>query len=176
MRKILLEFSYFISYMICNRFKFVTSFSSLTLHVVNLLLWKKLLSLTLSKIITVSIPLTLTRAFLMGRSGCPTEGGNRGGSPWKSKILNFPLLLVSFSPKIEFTVPLLITDHILGKKVSLIAFRQILPDILPAACIFSYAIMTYLKDLDGSKSLNAKQCPAGLSPRIITQVSPFLPK
>ena len=36
--------------------------------------------------------------------------------------------------------------------------------------------MTYLKKLDGTKSLNTKKCPAGLSPRIISQVSPLLPK
>ena len=43
-------------------------------------------------------------------------------------------------------------------------------------CIFSYTIMTYLKNLEGTKSLNTKQFPAGLSPRIMRQVSPFLPK
>ena len=45
------------------------------------------------------------------------------------------------------------------------------------ACIFiTYTIITYLKKLDGTKSLNTKQCPVGLSPTIIPQVSPFLPK
>ena len=36
--------------------------------------------------------------------------------------------------------------------------------------------MTYLKKIDGTKCLNTKQCPVELSPRIIPQVSPFLPK
>ena len=34
-----------------------------------------------------------------------------------------------------------------------------------AACIFSYTVMAYLKKLIGIKSLNTKQCLAGLSPR-----------
>ena len=38
---------------------------------------------------------------------------------------------------------------------------------LPEACIFSSIIMTYLKNLVGTKSLNTKQFPAGLSHRII---------
>ena len=53
------------------------------------------------------------------------------------------------------------------KMVSLLAFRQIFPKILSATYIFSYIIMAYLKNLVGSKSFNTKQCPAGLSPRII---------
>ena len=66
---------------------------------------------------------------------------------------------------------------ILGKKVSPITFTQILPKVLSAACIFcSYTIMTYLKRLGGTKSFNTKQCPSGLSPRSIPQVSHFLPK
>ena len=69
-------------------------------------------------------------------------------------------------------------DHIphIRKKISLIAFRQILPNILPTACIFSYTIMTCLKKLSGTKSFNTKQCHAGLFPRIMPQVSFFLPK
>ena len=61
--------------------------------------------------------------------------------------------------------PPLIIDHILEENVALIAFRQILPKILSAAYIFSI-IMTNLKKLTGNKSINTKQCPAGLSPRI----------
>ena len=55
---------------------------------------------------------------------------------------------------------------------------QILPKMLPVMHIFSFAIMTYLKKLTGTKSLNREQCPAGLSPRIIPSlpVSLFLPK
>ena len=115
----------------------------------------------------------------MGRSGCPTKGGNWGGtvSPCRPKSLNFPLLLdITPTKKSSHTIPLLITDHLLGKGVSLIALREILLKLLFGACIFSYTIMTYLKKLDGTKTLNAKQCPLGSSPRIIPQVSPFLPK
>ena len=74
--------------------------------------------------------------------------------------------------KLSQPISLLITDHILEKKVSLMAFRQILPNILSA--VVSYTIMTYLKKLNGTKSLNTKQCPVGLSSRIIPQESPFL--
>ena len=61
------------------------SFSSLTLHIVIFLLWKK--------IITVNRPTTF-RIFPMGRSGCPTKRGNWGGGfSYKPKSLNVPLLL-----------------------------------------------------------------------------------
>ena len=93
------------------------------------------------------------------------------------KGFNFPLLLdMAPTKKSSSPVLLLNTDHILRKKVSLIVFRQFLPNILPVACIFSYTIMTYLKKLDGTKTLNRKQCPAGLSPRIIPHITSFLPK
>ena len=45
-------------------------------------------------------------------------------------------------------------------KVSLIAFRQILPKILIVTYFFSNAIMNNLKKRIGNKSLNAKQLPA----------------
>ena len=98
-------------------------------------------------------------------------------SPWTPKSLNFSLLLdMTPTKRLSPFIPFLITNHILGKKVSLIAFIQILPKILPAACMFSYTIMTYLEKLDGTKSLNTKQCPAWLCSRIIYHVSPFVPK
>ena len=52
----------------------------------------------------------------------------------------------------------------------LIALRSILSRILPAAGIISHTIVTYLKKFDGTKFFKTKQCPAGLSPRIIPQV------
>ena len=105
----------------------------------------------------------------MGRLGCHTKGDNwEKGCSCKPKSLNFPLMLdITPTKKLGPPVPTLITDHILRKKVSLIAFRLSLPKILPAAYIFSNTIMTNLKKLIGNKSLNTKQCPAGLSPRII---------
>ena len=60
---------------------------------VNIFIWKKILSLTLFKITTVSRSSTLLRVFLMGRPECPTKKKNWGKSPCKSKSLNFPLLL-----------------------------------------------------------------------------------
>ena len=85
------------------------------------------------------------------------------------KSLNFSLLPdITPTKKLVSPVPPLITDHILGKKkVSIIAFRQILPRIFPATCIFSYAIKRFFKKLIGTLSLNTKQWTVGLLPRII---------
>ena len=72
-------------------------------------------------------------------------------------------------------IPPLIADHIFGKKLSLIGFlTQILPKILPATHTFSFTMMKYLKKFIGIKSVNRKQCPAGLFPTIIpsAHVSP----
>ena len=99
--------------------KSVSTFWSLTLHAVNFLLWKK--------IITVSRPTTF-KIFLMGRSGCPTkQGTGKGGFPCKPKSLYFPLLLIKIS---HFG-----KSHVSGNKVSLLAFRHVVAKILPAACI-----------------------------------------
>ena len=158
---------------------FVTSFSSLTLHAVFFFVLK-------GNTFTHSFQSHYSKqtnhpyqSFPQGRSGYLTKGGNwgagKGGVLLEAQSLNLPLLLdITPTKKLSPPVLLLITDHILGKKV-LIAFRQILPIILPGACIFSYTVMACVKKLDGTKSLNTKQCPAGLSPRIIPQVSP-LPK
>ena len=90
-----------------------------------------------------------------------------GGSPWKPKSLNFTLLLdITPNKKLTPPVPRSQTTY-WKKKVSLIAFRQILSKILPEACIFSNTIMSYLKKLVGTKSFNLKQCPAGLFSWII---------
>ena len=96
-----------------NAFKeFATSFSSLTLHAINLLLWKKILSHTLFKIITVSRPSTLLRVFLMRKSGCHTNGGNwRGaGSFCKPKSLKFPSS-VGYHPHEKIESLCLSSDH-----------------------------------------------------------------
>ena len=106
---------------------FVTYFSSLILHPVNVLLWKKILSLTLFKVITVSIPSTLIRIFFMERSGCPTKGRNWvedfRASP---KMWTFPFCWIS--PPLKNWDPCPSPDHRphIEKKVSLIAFRQVL--------------------------------------------------
>ena len=85
-------------------------------------------------------------------------------SPYKNKILNFPFS-VGYHPhqKVGFLCPS--PDHrpLIGKKVSLIVFRQIL-----VAYIFSNTLTTDLIKLIGNKSLNTKQCPAVLCTRIIS--------
>ena len=65
----------------------------------------------------------------------------------------------------------------LGKKVSLIAFRQVLTKILPAACIqlYNYDLFENAR-LKLSPLKPKKKCPAGLSPRIICEVSLLLTK
>ena len=78
--------------------------------------------------------------------------------------MNFPHLLdITPSPP---SLPWSQTN-ILEEKVSLIAFRQILTKILTATYFFSSTIMTNFKKVIGYKSLNPKQYPGGLSPRII---------
>ena len=116
---------------------------------VSLLISKKILSLTLFKIITGSRSSTLLRVFLMGRSGCPTKKKNErwGSLPVSQKVWSFPFCWKSPPAK---NWDHLSPDHrYIGKKV-LIAFRQILSKILPEACIFSNIIMTYLKKLVGT--------------------------
>ena len=67
----LLTFKWMIIFTRFNPIKeFATSFLSLVLHAVNLLIWKKILSLILFKIMTVYRLNTLLRVLLMGRSGC----------------------------------------------------------------------------------------------------------
>ena len=76
----------------------------------------------------------------------PLRDGIGRGSLCKPKSLNFSLLLdITPTKKLSLPVPSLITDQILKKNVSLIAFRQILPKILPVACIFSYTNVTFGK-------------------------------
>ena len=57
--------------------------------------------------------------------------------------------------------------HIRKKVMSDSLQTQMLPTLLPETHIFSFTIMTYLKRFTGIKSLNKKQCPAGLYSRII---------
>ena len=126
--------------------EFATFIPSLILHAVNLLLWKKILSLTLFKIITASRPSTLLKVFLMGKSGCPNNRGNRGGE------LPLPAKKFELLPSVRYTLT----------KKSPIAFRQVLPKFFPATCIFSYTIITYSKS---SLELN----PIIQTSRIISQ-------
>ena len=79
--------------------EFATSFLSLKLHAVNILIWKKIPSLALFKIITASKSSTLLRIVLMRRSGCPTKGGNLGGLPASQKFWTFPFCWMPPQPK-----------------------------------------------------------------------------
>ena len=98
------------------------------------------------------------------------EGKELEGAHCKTKRLDFPLLLDIFPTKKSCSsVPVLITDHILETKVSLVVFRQILRKM---ACILSHAIITYLKKLNGTKYLKTKQSPAGFSARIMSTYLP----
>ena len=106
-------------------------------------------------------------------------------SPCKHKRSNFPLLLGITSPpppgppkKKKNGDPRPSPNYRphIEKGVFLIGFRKFLPNILPAAYIFSYTIMSYLKKLVGTKSVNTKQCSVALSLRIISHVFPSLPK
>ena len=123
----------------------------------------KMLSLTLFKIIIRGHP-------LWGHQDVPLLRRISGGDAWspcKPKSLNFPILLdITLTKKLSPPVPWSKTSY-WKQKVSLIVFRQILSKILLEAFIFSNTIMIYLKKLVGTKSLNTKHCPTGLSPRII---------
>ena len=133
---------------ICTRLKFDTSFSSLILHAVNLLLWHKILLLTLFRIIAVKRPTTFVRVFLMGRPECFTKGGK-----WQGVSLQFqkfelsPFLGYCPQQKIEFPYPS--PDHRphIGKNGIYNSFSKSFTKNFACGNIFSYTIMTYLKSL-----------------------------
>ena len=124
------------------------------------------------KIIAVSRPSTLLRVFLKGRLEYHAKGWN-WGSPCNIKSLSF-LLLLDITPNKKVESPCPSPDHRphIAKKVSLRAFRQILPNIFPVAYIFSYIIITKVKKLIGTKSFDTKQYQVGLSSRIIPNYPP----
>ena len=87
------------------------------------------------------------------------------GVSLQGKSLNFPLLLdTTPTEKLSPPVPWSQTTYWKNILVFLIAFRQILSKILPEECIYSNTIMTYLKKLVGTKSINTKKYPVELSP------------
>ena len=69
----------------------------------------------------------------MERSGCPTRAGNWGGVSLQAQKFELPPLLLDITPT---KTPCPFPDHRSHIKVSLMVFRQTLPKILPAACIF----------------------------------------
>ena len=95
-------------------------------------------------------------------------------STCKPKDLNFPFLLdITPTKKLSLPVPPLTTEQMLEEKVSLIAFRQILSNVLHVTCIFSYTIINNLKKLIGTKPLIQNSVRrTGLSSRIIPHYPP----
>ena len=108
----------------------------------------------------------------MGRVGYHTKGWNWGIFLQYQKFELSPSARYHPQQKIESPCPS--PDHRphIAKKVSLRAFRQILPNIFPVAYIFSYIIMTNVKKLIGTKSFDIKQYPVGLPFRIIPNYPP----
>ena len=120
--------------------------------------------------ITVIRPSTSPLCVFYVGSGFATKGGTGEDSEpphQKTQSFPFPSCLIPSLPWLEITY---------CKKVSLIAFRQIFPNIFSVVHIFSFIITTYLKKFIKIKSLSTKQCPPELSPWIIPPAFPILPK
>ena len=127
---------------------FATSFPSVTLHAVNLLLWRKILSHYFQSHYSNQTKHTRQGAFY-GGSRFATQGGTGEGSePPHQKIESSPFPY-SLSPSRSWL-------QIIYCKKSLIAFTQILPKILPVVLIFSFIIMAYFKKFIGIKSHSTK--------------------
>ena len=95
-------------------------------------------------------------------AGFPLQWGMGGVLPSCPKFLKIPQFCWMF-PHQKLSLPTLLhaphpSDHgpHIGKKVTLIAFRQILPKILPVACISRSIIIFYLKNLVGTKSVKGQ--------------------
>ena len=101
-------------------------------------------------------------SFLWGFRGAPLLCPNFKNQLfcWMSPATFCPCAIKSSLP-LYSPFPPLIVDHILEKNSIYNSFRQILPYILPVACIFSRTIIPYLKEIIGIKSLNTKQCSVG---------------
>ena len=82
----------------------------------------------------------------MGKSRCPTKGWNREGVSLQTQKFELSPS-VGYHPHQKIKSPCPSPDHRpnIKKNVSLIAFRQILPKMLPVACIFSYTNVTFEK-------------------------------
>ena len=107
-----------------------------------------MLSFTLFKIVTVSRSSTLFRAFLMARSGVPTK---------KNNLFSFLFLFFFWWGSL-----------LASQKVWTFPFCW----ISSPTPIFSNTVMTYFKKLIGTKFIITKQCPAGLSPKIMPSCPP----
>ena len=119
----------------------VISFPSLSLHAVNLLLWKRIISVTLFKIITVIRSSTLLGVLFIGDQDFQPRKGLGRALPTHAQ--NFePPLSVGCHPhkKVEFYLfpSCLTSSPCWSHTTSLIAFRQILPTIFPVVLIGSF--------------------------------------
>ena len=121
-----------------------------------MVLRKKILSLTFSKIITVSRPSTLQE-----RKMGVERGG--GGHMQAKKFELPPCVGYTNHQKLESSRPSL--DH-----------RSHIENIFAGDVHFQLHNHNLFEKVLGTKSLNAKRCPTGLSPRIIPSVSQFLTK
>ena len=146
---------------------FTTSISSLSLHAVNLLLWRKTHFLLYSFQNYYSNQIKHTPH--VWSKFATNEETSEDSKTVHQKIdcCPFPSCLTPFFPWLQITY---------WKKVSPIAFRQILPKFLPMVHIFSFIIWTYLKKFIGIKILSTKQYPAELSPWSIPIYSPSCQK
>ena len=96
--------------------EFTTSFLSLNLHAVNISIWKKTLSLTFFKLITVSRSSTLLRVFLMVDQDVRLREGIKGVSQQAKKFVLSPSVGYYPHQKIESPYPLNTVHTYIGKK------------------------------------------------------------
>ena len=85
---------------------------------------------------------------------------------------------VRYHNHLKIVFPCTSPDHRpqIEEKVSVIIFIQILPKNFVCGIYFQLHILDLFEKPDGTKSLNTKQYPAGLSTKITPQASPFLLK
>ena len=134
---------------------------------------RKIILLTLFKNITVRRTNTLFRSFLMGRSGFTTKGGtSRGLSLQTQKFELPPSAGYHRHQKNWITLPFP-SSHIGEKVFLIIAFRLILPKLLPVAHIFSHRIMTYWLE---QNSLIQNSVQLNYLPELYPLVFPLLTK
>ena len=127
-----------------------------------------MLSLTLFKIISVTIPSPSSGFSLWEDQDVPLKEGT-GGTPCKPRRLNFPLCWI-LPPIKNWNSPCLLTwDHISGKKkVSLIAFRQNFNKNF--GCSVHFQLHNH--DLFVSSSVNYLNYTPGIS--LLTKNNPLL--
>ena len=91
--------------------KITTSFSSWTLHAVNLLLWKKMLSLYFQNHCNRQTKLTPQR-FVIEKSGFLTKGGTGRGLPPHAQNFEPPPFVWCYPPPRNWIIPLSFMSHL----------------------------------------------------------------